>query len=101
MSNLANRESREAFLQYVKQYTENDPEISARIPEAVQAGIRDALAKSQERAADMETIVATLASRRYKGSDDLILDKLNKWDGKTSLLYVVGLLDKLNKAKHA
>lgn len=76
---------RAAFLAYVRNYVEQDPESAAYLSDYAQAGIRAALAKSNERAADMEVAVAVLAAKRYKNSDAVLMDKLSKWEGKTAL----------------
>lgn len=81
-----NREyERATFLNSVRQYVERDPEAAAYLSDYAQAGIRDALAKSNERAADMEVAVSVLAAKRYKNADAVLMDKLNKWEGKTAL----------------
>ena len=78
---------REQFLQYVKSYIESDPEAAAHVANYVQAGLRDSLNKAYERAADMEVALSVLASKRYKGADALVRDKLTKWEGKTALCW--------------
>ncbi len=75
---------RDDFLHLVSSYIKQDPEAAAHVADYVQAGLREALQESRERAADMEVIVATLVERKYKGADELVLSKLKKWQGKTS-----------------
>jgi len=74
-----------AFLEYVRRYVEQDPEVAAFIADHVQHGLRAALQKAYERAADMEVALSVLAAKRYKGADAVVLDKLAKWEGKTAL----------------
>lgn len=73
------------FLEYVKNYIERDPEAAAHVANYVQAGLNKALGQAYERAADMEVALSVLATKRYKGADALVLDKLRKWEGKTAL----------------
>jgi len=76
---------REVFLAGVMKYIEKDPEAAAYVADYVQAGLRTALKEANHRAADMEVALVTIASRKHKGSDQLIKSKLEKWSGKTSL----------------
>ena len=76
---------RSEFLQLVKVYIEKDPEAAAHVADCVQEGIRSALSGALERAADMEVALAVLAANRYKGKDEIVLSKLKKWEGQTSL----------------
>ena len=76
---------RTQFLEYVKNYIERDPEAAAHVANYVQAGLNKALGQAYERAADMEAALSVLATKRYKGADALVLDKLRKWEGKTAL----------------
>ena len=77
--------SREKFLDWVRAYVEADPEAAPHVAGYVQRGLNAALTQAYERAADMEVALAALAAKRYKGADALVLDKLRKWEGKTSL----------------
>lgn len=77
--------NRASFLTFVRQYVESDPEAAAHIGDAAQAGLRLALNKAYERAADMEVALSVLATKRYKGADAVVRDKLAKWEGKTAL----------------
>ena len=78
---------REQFLHYVKSYIESDPEAAAFVADYVQQGLRERLNKAYERAADMEVALSVLASKRYKGADALVREKLAKWEGKTALCW--------------
>lgn len=69
----------------VRSYIERDPEAAAHISDYVQEGLRAALHQARERAADMEVALAALAAKRYKGSNELLKQKLDKWEGKTAL----------------
>lgn len=76
---------RAAFLEGVRRYIEQDPEAAAHIADYTQAGLRAALHRAYERAADMEVALAVLATKRYKGAAALVKQKLEKWEGKTAL----------------
>jgi len=73
------------FLYSVSRYIEKNPDVAAHVSDCVQEGLNKALKQSLERAADMEVVVAVLAERKYKGRDNLILNKLTKWKDKSSL----------------
>jgi len=72
--------SRIQFLSFVKQYIENDPESAAYVQESVASGLKSALNKSNQRAADFETLFVTQFMRNNKNSNKnaLILNKLKK-----------------------
>jgi len=74
----------EQFLSFVRDYVERHPECGARVAAYAQAGVDAALAKAYERAADMEVALVVAVSKKWKGGDKVILDKLKKWEGKTS-----------------
>lgn len=82
---MANEMERAQFLDYVRRYIEQDPEAAAYVADHAQAGLRAALSKAYERAADMEVALSVLATKRYKGADALVKQKLEKWEGKTAL----------------
>lgn len=82
---MANEMGRAQFLDYVRRYIEQDPEAAAYVADHAQAGLRAALNKAYERAADMEVALSVLATKRYKGADALVKQKLEKWKGKTAL----------------
>lgn len=74
----------ESFLQYVRAYVAEHPETATRVATYAQAGLEEALGKAYERAADMEIALVAAVSKRLKGADGVILDKLTKWKGQTS-----------------
>lgn len=76
---------RAAFLNSIRQYVETDPESAAFIADYAQAGLRAALQQSRELATDMEIALSVLATRRYKGADELVRSKIAKWEGKTAM----------------
>ena len=82
---MAKELERAQFLDYVRRYIEQDPEAAAYVADHAQAGLRSALNKAYERAADMEVALSALATKRYKGADALVKQKLEKWEGKTAL----------------
>ena len=75
---------RSQFLHLVESYVKEDPEVAAFIHESVASGLRASLQDAMERASDMEVALAVAVGRKHKGSDALILDKLKKWEGRTS-----------------
>jgi len=78
---------RAQFLQGVKSYIEQDPEAAAYVADHVQAGLSAALSEARNRATDMEVALTVLATKRYKGKDEIVRNKLKKWEGKTSLCW--------------
>ncbi len=76
---------RDQFLDYVRRYIEQDPEAAAYVADSVHVGLKKALNKAYERAADMEVALSVLAAKRYKGADALVKQKLEKWKGNTAL----------------
>lgn len=80
-----NLEKHRPFLNSIKDYCANNPEISPYITDFIAQGINEALLKANERATDMEIALLSVIVKRFKNSDFLVLDKLKKWNGKTSL----------------
>jgi len=78
-------EERAWFFKLVQTYISKDPEAAAHVATFVQEGLSQALRESNDRAADLEVALAILASRKYQGSEALVLDKLKKWEGRTAL----------------
>lgn len=73
----------EKFLELVRRYVKEHPEVATRIAENVQAGIKAALDESNERAVMMESLVVMLAAKRFKGTDTILKEKLRSMKGKT------------------
>lgn len=73
------------FLQYVQTYIEENPDAAAYISEFAARGVERARKNDLERAADMEVMLSVAMARRFKEADQIILDKLMKWNGKTAL----------------
>lgn len=73
------------FLRYVFAYVKENPEVAAYVSDYVSAGITEARKEDLQRAADMEVVAALAIQKRYKDTDSIILDKLQRWSGKTSL----------------
>ncbi|MGV0982607.1 MAG: hypothetical protein ACOYB0_09620 [Polynucleobacter sp.] len=77
---------REQFLAFIASYIESDPEAAAHVANYVQAGLRKALDEANQRAADMEIVASIMMyKKRWKGQDELVMDKINKWKGKANL----------------
>jgi len=77
---------REQFLAYIASYVEKDPESAAYIANYVQVGLRKALDEANQRAADMEIVASIMMyKKKWKGQDELVMSKINKWKNKASL----------------
>lgn len=85
-----------AFLAGVQEYVTAHPDVAAYINDYVAAGLERKLSQAYERAADMEVALVAATTKRYKGADKLILSKLEKWQGKTSLNWN-GLIEELKQ----
>ena len=72
------------FLAFVRSYVAANPDVAAHVANHSQAGLNEALSKAYERAADMEVALVAATSKRFKGAEQVILDKLGKWKGQTS-----------------
>ena len=73
------------FLNLVANYAKENPDVAAYVSDAVAYGLQAKLQESCERAADMEVALAVMVAKRYKGRESLVLNKLEKWNGKSSL----------------
>ena len=79
--------ARTAFLEYVQKYVEQDPYVAAYVADYVHKGLTTVLNTAYERAADMETALAVLSAKRFKNRNETIIQKLEKWEGKTALCW--------------
>lgn len=77
--------SRDQFLELVRSYIKQDPEVSAYISDHIAIALRESRREVLERAADMEVALSVMIASRYKGREKLVLDKLRKWNGKSAL----------------
>ena len=77
--------NREQFLELVRSYVEHDPECAPMVTEFARQGVSAALDSANRRAADMETALAVALAKRYKNADDIIREKLSKWEGQTAM----------------
>lgn len=84
------------FLTYIKDYISKHPEVAAYINDFIAKGIELSRKEALERAADMEIALCVAIAKRYKGRDELILSKLKKWNGNSSLRWddVIETLEK-------
>lgn len=73
------------FLGYVRDYIKNNPEVSPYVTEFISQGISAALRESQERAGDMECALLGMVDMPKRTGMRLALDKIKKWNGKSSL----------------
>jgi hypothetical protein len=76
---------RDQFLAMVEGYIKIDPEAAAYVSDYVAHGLNASRKEALERAADMEVALSVMIAQRYKGREALVLDKLRKWNGKSSL----------------
>jgi hypothetical protein len=74
-----------AFLNSVRAYVSEHPDVGAYVNDFVAHGLRAARAEALERAADMEVALTVAIAARYKQREELILAKLKKWQGRTAL----------------
>lgn len=84
------------FLIGVQAYIEENPEAAGQISEYVTMGLQEAIKRDRERAADMEIALSVAIAQRWKNREDLIVSKLKKWVGKSSVPWesTIELLEK-------
>lgn len=74
----------EAFLFFVRQYVAEHPEVAAHVADQARIGLQEALSKAYERAADMEVALVAATAKRLNNANNVIVEKLEKWKGKTA-----------------
>jgi len=74
-----------AILNAVRKYVEKNPDCAPLIQESISTGIRDALSESNNRATQMEIALMMAVQRITKTGKELIIQKLESLNGKTSL----------------
>lgn len=73
------------FYQEVRQRSQ-DPDAMRQIIHVAIKGLEDSANILQQKAADMEVVAAmALNGRVFKGNQDFLAQKLEKWEGQTSL----------------
>ena len=77
--------SHDTFFRYVAEYIEMNPTVAPHVAHAVEHGLSEALKKSNQRAADMETALVFALEPKRKQHRFFIAEKLRKWEGKTAL----------------
>lgn len=89
------------FLRSVKEYLAEYPEVAPYATDFIAQGISAALSSARDRAADMEIALLGSITSRMKNGDTLVLDKLRKWNGKTSLRWddAIARLEKSKQSK--
>jgi len=76
------------FLNQVQAYVAKNPEVAPRVTEACSQGINEALSEARQRAADFEVMFTLVSARRFTRSiASVVLNKLTRWKGKTSLVH--------------
>lgn len=73
------------FLHSVERYVSTNPEVAAYVSDFVARGLDAARKEAMYRAADMETALSVAIAKRYNGREELILQKLQKWNGASAL----------------
>ena len=76
-----------SFLNSVKQYVSDNPDVAAYVSDFVADGINESRKEAMKRAADMETALAIAIANRYKDRDSLIVSILNRWRNKSALCW--------------
>jgi len=79
---MADYNERANFLRYVREYVEKDPEVVPYITEHVQAGLKSALDKLHQQCSDMEAALVFVLMK-FKNGEELAIEKIKKWKGKT------------------
>lgn len=91
-------QERDRMIAMVFEYTKADPEAVPFIVDACSQGIGAALRKSSEKCADLECALVALATdRKNEWSRNVLLQKLEKWNGQLSLRWD-WFIDKVKKA---
>lgn len=86
------------FLEQIEKYVKDRPHVGAYVSGYVAKGIDKSRVEALERAADMETALSLMMSTRFKTHIPFVLEKLERWNGKSSLEWktiIKGLRDKL------
>lgn len=88
------------FLIGVQAYIEENPEVAGQISDYVTMGLQTALNQQRERAADMEVALSVAIAQRWKNRESLIVSKLKKWVGKSSVPWesTIELLESKSKS---
>ena len=73
------------FYWYVQSYIEKNPECGAYVSDYVAKGIDKSRTEAMQRAADMETALTVALAKKFRKPNELILNKLEKWQGKSAL----------------
>jgi len=86
------------FYWYVQSYIEKNPECGAYVSDYVAKGIEKSRLEAMQRAADMETALTVALAKKFKKPNELILSKLEKWQGKSALNWTA-TIESLRKAQ--
>lgn len=88
-----------AFIKEVARRSQEPLMMRAIINSAI-GGVEHNARQAQERAADMEVVAAmALNARVFKGQQSFLVQKLEKWQGKTSLRWDDQIKELKEKAK--
>lgn len=84
----------ENFLLQIRQYVIANPDVAPYVSDYVASGLTEVLARTRQQCADMELALSVSVARRYPNKEEFIIGKLERWSGKTALLWDA-TLDKL------
>lgn len=73
------------FYYYVQSYIEKHPECGAYVNDFVAKGIEKSRVEAMQRAADMEVALTVALAKKFRKPNELILSKIEKWQGKSAL----------------
>ena len=73
------------FLEYVRNYVSNHPDVAPFVTNYVADGLNSALNQTMERAADMEAALCISLAQKHDSKEEIIISKIEKWKDKSSL----------------
>ena len=73
------------FLEYVKNYVSDHPDVAPFVTNYVAKGLKEALDLTLERASDMEAALCIALAQRYGSREEIIFSKIEKWKNRSSL----------------
>ena len=72
------------FLIMIRDHVKERPNVAAHISDYVQSGLEQHIDNLYARLSDMETIALIACSKKFDGSEELIIDKIESIKNKTS-----------------
>lgn len=77
--------SNDEFLEYVKNYVSDHPDVAPFVTNFVAQGLKEALDLTMDRATDMEAALIISLAQRYGSKEEFIISKIEKWKDRSSL----------------